>query len=249
MSDPKNDVEAGSGLLYPLMQESPELRWAFIRKVYSILTVQLLVTIAFAALVVAVHPVATFFAATRMGRAVYVVIVLIPIIVVCPLYCCKNKHPLNFVLLGIFTLCYGLAFGIVCAFFSGESVFFLDSSLESSNRDSDSNNVVVISLTLYTFWAAKRGQDFGFLAPFLLSILVILLMFTIFQIFFPMGKISETIYSGLTVIIFCAYIIYDTDNLIKRNSYDDYIWASVALYLDILNIFLQLLKIFGASER
>ncbi|KAK4407173.1 protein LIFEGUARD 2 [Sesamum angolense] len=239
MSDPKNDVEAGSGLLYPLMQESPELRWAFIRKVYSILTVQLLVTIAFAALVVAVHPVATFFAATRMGRAVYVVIVLIPIIVLCPLYCCKNKHPLNFVLLGIFTLCYGLAFGVVCAFFSGKVV--IETVIATT--------VVVISLTLYTFWAAKRGQDFGFLAPFLLSILVILLMFTIFQIFFPMGKISETIYSGLTVIIFCAYIIYDTDNLIKRNSYNDYIWASVALYLDIHNIFFQLLKIFGASEH
>lgn len=80
MSNPKNDVEAGSSLLYPLMQERPELRWAFIRKVYSILTVQLLVTIAFAALVVAVHPVATFFATTRIGLAVYVAIVLIPTI-------------------------------------------------------------------------------------------------------------------------------------------------------------------------
>ncbi|KAL0459493.1 UNVERIFIED_CONTAM: protein LIFEGUARD 2 [Sesamum latifolium] len=194
MSDPTNDVEAGSSLLYPLMQERPELRWAFIRKVYSILTIQLVTC--FAALVVAVHPVAAFFATTRTGRAVYVVIVLIPLIVLCPLYCCKHKHPLNFVLLGIFTLCYGLAFGVVCAFVS-----------------------------------------------------VILLMFSIFQIFFPMGKFSETIYSGLTVIIFCAYIIYDTENLIKRNSYNDYIWASVALYLDILNIFLQLLKIFMAKDR
>ncbi|KAL0371269.1 UNVERIFIED_CONTAM: protein LIFEGUARD 2 [Sesamum angustifolium] len=238
MSDPKNDVAAGSGLLYPLMQESPELRWAFIRKIYSILTVQLLVTIAFAALVVAVHPVATFFAATRMGRAVYVVIVLIPIIVLCPLYCCKNKHPLNFVLLGIFTLCYGLAFGVVCAFFSG-----------SSNSDSDSNNGCGHQSHVVHILGSKERPRFW--VPCSLPVEHSRYASDVYHIpdFLSYGKISETIYSGLTVIIFCAYIIYDTDNLIKRNSYDDYIWASVALYLDILNIFLQLLKIFGASER
>ncbi|KAL7111557.1 hypothetical protein ACP275_05G096300 [Erythranthe tilingii] len=47
----KDDVEAGTDLLYPLMQESPDLRWALIRKVYSILTLQLLATIGFAAMV------------------------------------------------------------------------------------------------------------------------------------------------------------------------------------------------------
>lgn len=56
------------------------------------------------------------------------------------------------------------------------------------------------------------------------------------------------IYGGLAAIIFCGYIIYDTDNLIKRYSYDEYIWAAVALYLDIINLFLALLTIFRAAE-
>lgn len=68
------------------------------------------------------------------------------------------------------------------------------------------------------------------------------------QILFPMGRISVMIYGGLAAIIFCGYIIYDTDNLIKRYSYDEYIWAAVALYLDIINLFLALLTIFRAAE-
>lgn len=42
--------------------------------------------------------------------------------------------------------------------------------------------VVVISLTLYTFWAAKRGQDFGFLGPFLFGALIVLIVFAFIQV-------------------------------------------------------------------
>ena len=69
------------------------------------------------------------------------------------------------------------------------------------------------------------------------------------QIFFPMGKISVMIYAGLSAIIFCGYIIYDTDNLIKRYSYDEYIWAAIALYLDVINLFLSLLTILRGVDR
>lgn len=68
------------------------------------------------------------------------------------------------------------------------------------------------------------------------------------QLLFPLGRISVMVYGCLASVIFCGYIIYDTDNLIKRYSYDEYIWASVSLYLDIINLFLSLLTIFRAVE-
>lgn len=68
------------------------------------------------------------------------------------------------------------------------------------------------------------------------------------QIFFPLGKISVMIYGGLSAIVFCGYIVYDTDNLIKRYTYDEYIWAAVALYLDIINLFISLLTILRAAD-
>ena len=68
------------------------------------------------------------------------------------------------------------------------------------------------------------------------------------QILFPLGKLGVMIYGGLASIIFCGYIVYDTDNLIKRYNYDEYIWAAVSLYLDIINLFLSLLSFFRAAE-
>ena len=43
-----------------------------------------------------------------------------------------------------------------------------------------------------------------------------LLVWTVFQIFFPPGPVQNTIFSLLGSILFSAYIVYDTDNLIQR---------------------------------
>nr|DAD19638.1 TPA_asm: hypothetical protein HUJ06_021101 [Nelumbo nucifera] len=116
------DVEAGSRQLYPMMLESPELRWAFIRKVYSILTIQLLLTIAVAAVVVSVHPIATFFVSSGPGFALYIVIIILPFIVLCPLYYYYQRHPVNLLLLGLFTVSLAFAVGLTCAFTSGKNL-------------------------------------------------------------------------------------------------------------------------------
>ncbi|KAG6647573.1 hypothetical protein I3843_07G086500 [Carya illinoinensis] len=234
----KTDLEAGARPLYPMMLESPELRWAFIRKIYSIITIQLLATIAVAAVVVSVHPIAYFFVSTGAGLALYIVIIILPFLVLCPLFYYHQKHPLNYLLLGIFTVSLAFVVGLTCAFTSGKII--LESVILTA--------VVVVSLTLYTFWAARRGHDFSFLGPFLFGAVLILIVYAMIQILFPLGKISVTIYGCLASLIFCGYIIYDTDNLIKRYSYDEYIWAAVSLYLDIINLFLSILTIFRATD-
>ncbi|KAK8486512.1 hypothetical protein V6N11_061161 [Hibiscus sabdariffa] len=54
--------------------------WAFIRKVYSILALQLLATVAVAATVVFLHPIARFIVGTVAGFALYIVILFTPLI-------------------------------------------------------------------------------------------------------------------------------------------------------------------------
>lgn len=78
--DRKIDVEVGSRPLYPAMLDSPVYRWAFIRKIYSILAVQLFLTIAIASVVVSVRPIATFFVTTGAGLALYIVVIIAPFI-------------------------------------------------------------------------------------------------------------------------------------------------------------------------
>ncbi|XAR58574.1 hypothetical protein NMG60_11014025 [Bertholletia excelsa] len=235
----KADTEAGNaGRLYPTMAEDPRLRWAFIRKVYSIVAFQLLLTVAVAAVVVFVRPIATFFASTSAGLALWIVLLISPFITLCPLYYYHQRHPLNLILLTIFTVTLAFGVGLSCAFTKGKVI--LEAAILTA--------VVVVALTLYTFWAAKRGHDFNFLGPFLFAAVLVLLVFALIQIIFPLGRLSLMIYGGLAALIFSAYIVYDTDNLIKRFSYDEYIWASVSLYLDIINLFLALLTFLRAAD-
>ncbi|KAK4492511.1 hypothetical protein RD792_003322 [Penstemon davidsonii] len=235
----KDDIESGREPLYPMMLESPELRWSFIRKIYSIVSIQLILTIAIASVVVTVHPISHFFTSTGAGLALYIVLIITPLIVLWPLSYYYQKHPVNYFLLGVFTVTIASAVGLTCAFTSGKVI--LEAVILTA--------AVVVSLTLYTFWAAKRGQDFNFLGPFLFGGIVVLMLFSMIQIFFPLGHISTMIYGGVASIIFCGYIIYDTDNLIKRYTYDQYIWAAVALYLDVINLFLSLLNLLRAVDN
>ncbi|PIA45041.1 hypothetical protein AQUCO_01700532v1 [Aquilegia coerulea] len=234
------DVEAGIlGVpLYPVMLENPEVRWSFIRKVYSILSLQLLLTIAVASVVVTVRPVANFFVSTRTGLALYIFVIILPFIIICLLSYYYQHHPVNLLLLTVFTTSLAFAVGLTCAFTKGKVV--LESVILTA--------LVVISLTLYTFWAARRGYDFNFLGPFLFGAIMVFMVFAFIQILFPLGRTSYMIYGALASIIFCGFIIYDTDNLIKRYSYHEYVWASVSLYLDIINLFLSLLTIFRVAD-
>jgi FtsH-binding integral membrane protein len=54
--------------------------------------------------------------------------------------------------------------------------------------------VVVIALTLYTFWAASRGYDFNFLGPFLFGAILVLMVFGLIQVL----RSSKTIVSKIT---------------------------------------------------
>lgn len=135
--------------------------------------------------------------------------------------------------------------------------------------------VVTASLTMYTFWAVKRGSDFSFLGPFLFASLMVMLIFSLIQvnilslinfhlcfhfhliilikilmwmfimaqIFFPLGPTGRMVIAGIGALVMCGFIVYDTDDLIKRYTYDDYIWAAIAIYGDIINLFIYLLTI------
>jgi FtsH-binding integral membrane protein len=156
----------------------------------------------------------------------------------CPLYYYHQSHPINLVLLGLFTVAISLTVGIVCALTEG--IIVLEALILTA--------AVVVSLTAYTYWAASKGYDFSYLGPILFVGVIILILFGIIQTFFPLGPLSMTIYGVLSSLIFSAYIIYDTDNLIKRYTYDEFVWASVALYLDVINLFLSLLEILRSIQ-
>lgn len=224
------DIESGERL-FPEVggRTENQLRWGFIRKVYGILTAQIILTTAVSAVTVLYSPITELL---RENSGILLFLVFAPFILLWPLHVYKHKHPHNFIFLGLFTASLSLTVGVTCANTEGRIV--LEALILTS--------AVVSALTGYTFWAARKGKDFSFLGPILFTSLFVLVFTGFIQAFFPLGSTSSAIYSAMGAIIFSGYIVYDTDNLIKRYTYDDYIWASVTLYLDVLNLFLTILR-------
>ncbi|XP_060189915.1 BI1-like protein [Lycium barbarum] len=229
----KGDVEEGTrSLLYPgIGNEENELRWSFIRKVYYILASQIILTTIISAIAVFYTPINNLL--HGINTILLIILIFLPLLLLLPLYFYREKHPLNFVFLGLFTITLSIGIAVSCANTDGKSV--LEALILTS--------AVVLALTGYTFWASRRGHDFRFLGPTLFASLFVLVLTGFMQWFFPLGSIATAIYCTISAIAFCAYIVYDTSNLIKRFTYDQYIWASVNLYLDILNLFLDILRL------
>lgn len=87
------------------------------------------------------------------------------------------------------------------------------------------------------------------MAPLLGSALWAMIIWSFVQIFFRPGPLGQTIFSLIGALLFSGYIILDVHLLATRMDVDDYIWSSVALYLDILNLFLYILRLLGQTQN
>ena len=74
---------------------------------------------------------------------------------------------------------------------------------------------------------------------FLFYSLFLLIIAQIFNIFHK-STILMKLLAAIGIIIFSGYIIYDTNTILQRNYYGDFITASLDYYLDIINIFIKL---------
>lgn len=230
----KGDTGVAGGQLYPGMKEDPQLRWAFIRKVYSIVCTQLFFTAVIAAAMF-FTPAVKDYMRTIFGKVTMVVLLVTAFILMFLMSRYGKKHPWNYLLMGVFTLCLACVVGAACAMKAGQTILIA----------AGLTVLITVSLTLYTFWAASKGKDFSFMGPFLFCASIILCMFALMQFVFHLGKGARVVFSCLGALLFSAFLIYDTNNLIRNFSYDEYVIAAICLFGDIVNLFLALLGLSG----
>ncbi|KAH3826748.1 bax inhibitor 1-like [Dreissena polymorpha] len=108
--------------------------------------------------------------------------------------------------------------------------------------------VVFIGFSLAALFNTNR--TFLYMGGFLLSSLSWLCLAGFMNIFFRSQMIwNVQLYGGL--LLFCAFVLYDTQLIIEkvRHGDDDYIWQSVDLFLDFINIFRRLMIILASKEE
>lgn len=105
--------------------------------------------------------------------------------------------------------------------------------------------VTFVGLTAYVFFSKK---DFSFLSGFLMTGLIILIVGGLLNIFFFQSPMMRFVMAGAGVFLFSGFILYDTSNILRRYNTDDYVSATVALFLDIFNLFIHLLALLGLAR-
>jgi len=225
-----------------LKMASAEIRLGFVRKVYGLLSAQLLLTVLVATPFQLMDSVQLQSQTWLLGLSV-----MMTIMVVCAIACCKDmtrSYPYNYVILFTFTLFEAILVGFASASYTWQSVL-LCAGLTAT---------IFFGLTVFAF---KTQTDFTGFGPMLFGALLSLmtwgLMTCILAAFGVPIDWAIMMYDLIGVLVFVGYIIYDTQLIVGGNhkhqfTIDDYVFAALNLYMDIIQLFLHLLRMLGEKN-
>lgn len=94
-----------------------------------------------------------------------------------------------------------------------------------------------------SMFAMTTKRDFSGMGKMLFIALIILIVGSISNIFFQ-SPILQLGIAGVGALLFSAFILYDTQQIIK-GGFETPIEAAIALYLDFFNLFVSLLQLLG----
>lgn len=207
-----------------------EIRVAFIQKIYCLLSLQLLITWAMSYGVYVSHS-ATLFVLNTPGALV--VATLGTFLSLFLSWCYGKSYPVNYFILFMFTFCESYTVAYICLFYQPTSILMAWGLTAS----------IFIILSGYVL---ITGKDFSFLGAGLFACLWIMIIGGLIQvIWLPGDQFLNTAMAIFGAMIACGYILYDTSDILKRLDPDDFVYACMSLYLDIIMLFLRLLELFG----
>jgi len=171
------------------------------------------------------------------GSAGMAVVVMIPMVCVKTL---RVQVPINFILLGLFTLFEGVSLGMISMLYDVDAVVIAAGITTG----------IVLALTVFSF---QTKWDFTAMGGILVCVLFGLVIFGFVMIFVPYNKYLQMVYGGAGALIFSLYLVYDTQMMLGGDhkysiSPEEYVFAALALYLDIINIFLFVLRLVGLAK-
>ncbi|XP_056590516.1 fas apoptotic inhibitory molecule 2b [Triplophysa dalaica] len=219
------------------------IRQIFIRKVYSILMIQLCTTLAVIVLF-------TFYAPMRIyiqsHPVLYSMSNLLFLVTYILLACCgdlRRQFPWNLILLTIFTLSMACMLGFISSFYNTKSVVLCIGITA----------LVCLCVTIFSFQSKIDITSF----QGLLFILCMVMFFCalVMGLVVPFGYVPwlHAVYASIGAVVFTMFLAFDTQLLMGNKQYtispEEYVFATLSLYLDIVYLFTFLLDIFGYGRE
>ena len=209
----------------------------FVRKVYSILAFQLTLT---TMMIIAAQSSDSVKLYMLENQLVAITCAVGTIVFMIMIVCCFGRLvPVNYILLVAFTFCESYMVAGMTIAYDPNTVIL--AGLATA--------LTTVSLTIYALRTTVKIEVFA-----ALSFVVYFAMFPILIIGLLMGLGGMyTLYCMLGVILYSLFLIMDTIMIcggkslggVSNVSYDDYIMAAMMLYLDIIMLFVYILKLLG----
>ena len=231
----ERDVSSGAG--WEARQESAGAvgleRLAFVRKVYTLLFVGLMICAG--CVYVSYSNPAVFFKA-RIGRWIGAGLLLI---ISAFSETLRRKRPWNYGLLISVTAMLGLACGpaFVLIQAKGAGAVLLQAFILTAG--------IVGGLTAYV-WMSRK--DFSFLGGFLTVGLLGIILASVVYMFIPGASGLGFAIACVGVVIMAGFVLYDTSNILKRYDTDEYVAGALDLFLDFFMMFWYIVRILLASR-
>uniref|UniRef100_A0A667YKE5 Protein lifeguard 2 n=1 Tax=Myripristis murdjan TaxID=586833 RepID=A0A667YKE5_9TELE len=220
--------------------DDTNIRRIFIRKVYAILMIQLAVTLVIVALFTFCEPVKDYIQSNPgwywASYAVFFVTYL-------TLSCCsapRRQFPWNLILLAIFVI---FRISLSDSFYNTKSVVLCVGITA----------MVCLTVTIFSFQTkidvtSYQGVLFVFCMVMFISGLVLAIVLP-----FQYVPWLDGIYAVLGAILFTMFLAFDTQLLMGNKRYtmspEEYIFATLSIYLDIIYIFSFFIQIFGTKRE
>ncbi|MEQ2228362.1 hypothetical protein ILYODFUR_008095 [Ilyodon furcidens] len=241
-NEPPSYQEATAG--YPEMEaqfawDDKIIRRTFIRKVYAILMLQLFVTVGIVCLFTFCAPVRFYI---QTNPSLYMASYIMFFATYIALSCCgdlRRQFPWNIILLVLFTLSMAFMMGFVSSFYNTKSVMLCLGITA----------LVCLSVTLFSF---QSKIDVTSCQGVLFSLCIAMLLCAItISIVVPFGYVPwlHATYAVIGAILFTLFLAFDTQLLLGNKRYsispEEYVFATLSLYLDIIYLFSFLLQLTG----
>jgi FtsH-binding integral membrane protein len=148
----------------------------------------------------------------------------------------RKSYPANLLFLTAFTVLEAYSISVVTSFYDARIVV----------------QALILTLGMFvalTLFACQTKYDFTNWMPYLFGGLWFLILFGFVAAFLPGSSTVDLIYGGLAALIFSGYILVDTQLIMRHYHVEEEIAASISLYLDILNLFLAILRILNNQNN
>jgi FtsH-binding integral membrane protein len=148
----------------------------------------------------------------------------------------RKSYPTNLLFLSGFTALEAYAISVVVSFYDSRIV--LQALILTFG--------IFVALTLF---ACQTKYDFTSWMPYLFGALWVLVLAGFVGIFFPYNSTTELVYGIGGALIFSGYILVDTQLVMRHYHVEEEIAAAISLYLDVINLFLSILRILNSQQN